>query len=100
MTSEISHQEQGMRHVTIEDIVNYTSGEPTDVEKLTFENHVTTCNHCGDLNQEFKDLLSSLREDSACEPPVDAVQWSINLFQPVIQPQSKGPIRKIIAALV
>jgi hypothetical protein len=40
-----------------------------------------------------------LREDSSFEPPTEALEWGINLFQPVMQPE-KGGVRKIIASLV
>ena len=89
-----------MRHATVENIVSYMTGEPTDVEKLTFEDHLVTCPECSDLKQEFQALLSRLREDSSFEPPADAVQWSVGLFQPITRRESKGAVRKIIAALV
>ena len=89
-----------MRHVTVEDLINYLDGRPTDVEKLTLETHLTTCADCKELKQEFQALTQRLREDSSFEPPADLVQWGVSLFQPVMQPESKGSVRKIIAALV
>jgi hypothetical protein len=88
-----------MRHLTIEDIVTYTDGPTTDVEKLTLETHLTSCKECSELKQEFQNLLVQLREDVSFEPPAEVVEWGANLFQPVMQPQ-KGGVRKIIAALV
>jgi hypothetical protein len=75
-------------------------GQPTDVEKSTVENHLGSCTECRGLMQEFQALITRLREDSTFEPPATAVQWGINLFQPVMQPESRGTIRKIIASLV
>jgi hypothetical protein len=90
-----------MRHVTVEDLINYLDGRPTDVEKLTLETHLTACADCNELKQEFQALTLRLREDSSFEPPADLVQWGVSLFQPVMQPESKsGSVRKIIAALV
>jgi hypothetical protein len=89
-----------MRHVTVENIINYMTSEPTDVSELTFEDHLVACTDCSDLRQEFQALLSRLREDSSFEPPDGAVQWGISLFQPITRLESKGTVRKIIAALV
>ena len=89
-----------MRHVTVENLVNYTDGQPTDVEKSTLESHLAACSECAELKQEFHSLMTRLREDSSFEPPVDVVQWGVNLFQPIMQPESKSTLRKIIASLV
>src|SRR5438094_8561868 len=89
-----------MRHVTIENLINYMDGQPTDVEKSTLEGHLVTCAECSQLKQEFQILTTRLREDSSFEPPAELVQWGVSLFQPVMQPESKGTIRKIIASLV
>jgi len=89
-----------MRHITVENLINYTDGQPTDVEKSTLEGHLATCTECSELKQEFHALMTRLREDSSFEPPAALMQWGIALFQPVMQPESKGTIRKIIASLV
>ena len=89
-----------MRHVTVENLINYIEGQPTDVEKSTLESHLVTCSECTELKQEFHALMTQLREDSSFEPPVEAVQWGISLFQPIMQPESRGTIRKLIASLV
>ena len=88
-----------MRHITVENIMDYVDGVGKDVEKLTFETHLAGCNECSELKQEFQALVTQLREDSSFEPPADVVQWGINLFQPVMQPEKEG-LRKIIAAVV
>lgn len=89
-----------MRHVTVENLINYMDGQPTDVEKSTLDTHLAACAECTELKQEFQALMTRLREDSSFEPPADVVQWGISLFQPVMQPESKGTLRKIIASLV
>ena len=89
-----------MRHLTVENLINYMESLPTDVEKPTLENHLATCRECSELKQELQALMLRLQEDSSFEPPAEAVQWGVNLFQPVMQPESKGTLRKIIAALV
>jgi len=88
-----------MRHITIENIMDYMDGRGNDVEKLTLETHLADCSDCLELKQEFQVLVTQLRDDSSFEPPADVVQWGVNLFQPVMQPE-KGGLRKIIAALV
>src|SRR5262245_22156033 len=88
-----------MRHITVENIMDYVDGLGKDVEKLTFETHLEDCRECSELKQEFQALVTQLRQDSSFEPPAEVVQWGINLFQPVMQPEREG-LRKIIAAVV
>jgi hypothetical protein len=88
-----------MRHVTIENIVNYMDGQASDVEKSTLESHLKSCGECVELKQEFQVFVTRLQEDSSYEPPADLVQWGVNLFQPVMQPKAGG-LRKMIASLV
>ena len=89
-----------MRHVTTEEISNYTDGKASDTERQFIDNHTTSCSECKELHQDFQMLVNRLREDSTFEPPRDLVQWGINLFQPVMQPQAKGSFRRLIASLV
>ncbi len=91
-----------MRHLTIEDLINYTDVEEAGVEKSTLESHLKACGECAELQQEFQLLIARLREDSAYEPPAHLVEWGLKLFQPMAQ-QKVGAIRglrKIIASLV
>lgn len=88
-----------MRHLTVENIMDYMDGMGTDVEKSTVETHLVDCKECSELRQEFQVLTMQLREDSAFEPPAELVQWGVDLFQPVMQPEKSG-LRKIIATLV
>ena len=87
-----------MRHVTVENLIDYMEGQSSDVEKPTVEGHLASCRECEELKQEFQVLIARLREDASFEPPVEAVHWGINLFQPVMQPQGavRG-LRKFIA---
>jgi len=88
-----------MLHVSAENLMNYMDGQTSDVEKSTMETHLLSCKDCAELGQEFRALVSRLREDSSFEPPAEVVRWGINLFQPVMQP-AVGGLRKIIASLV
>lgn len=88
-----------MRHLTVENIMDYMDGIGTDVEKSTVATHLVDCEECSELKQEFQVLAMQLREDSAFEPPAELVQWGVDLFQPVMQLEKSG-LRKIIAALV
>jgi len=89
-----------MRHLTVENIMTYVDGKTVADDKPVVEQHLSACSECAELRQELHHLVSQLQQDSACEPPSDALQWGIELFQPVMQPASGGRIRKIIAALV
>jgi len=89
-----------MRHVSTEQIVNYTDGTTSVTERAGYENHVTACKECHELNQEFQLLVMRLRNDATSEPPRDLVQWGVNLFQPVAQLEPGGALKKLIALLV
>jgi len=89
-----------MRHVSTEQIVNYTDGSTSVAERAVYENHLTACKECHGLSEEFQFLVTRLRNDSTCEPPRDLVQWGVNLFQPVAQPATGGILKKLIALLV
>jgi hypothetical protein len=90
-----------MRHVTVENLIDYIEGHISNVEKSTLENHVASCMECGELKQEFQVLITRLGEDASFEPPAELVQWGINLFQPVTQPEGVvSGLRKFIASLV
>jgi hypothetical protein len=82
--------------------MSYVDGQAHETDKAAIEGHLTVCSECSDRRAELNNLLSHLRQDFACEPPSEIVQWGIDLFQPVIQPAaaSGGRLRKIIAALV
>jgi hypothetical protein len=90
-----------MRHVTVENLIDYIEGQSSDVDKSTLEGHLASCRECAELKQEFQVLIARLREDASFEPPAELVQWGINLFQPIMQPQGavRG-LRKFIASLV
>jgi len=90
-----------MRHVTVENLIDYIEGHGSDVEKSTLEGHVASCSECGELKQEFHAIISRLRDDASFEPPAELVQWGISLFQPVVQPKGVvSGLRKFIASLV
>lgn len=89
-----------MRHLTIENLINYVDGQVSGAEKSTLEMHLSICAECMAFRQELEGMLSRLREDPAYEPPAELVQWSIELFQPVLQPYTGVTLRKIIASLV
>ena len=90
-----------MRHVTVENLIDYIEGHGSNVEKSTLESHVASCKECGELKQEFHTIISRLHVDASFEPPAELVQWGINLFQPVIQPKGVvSGLRKFIASLV
>jgi hypothetical protein len=89
-----------MSHLKVENIVTYIEGRASTVETLTAKEHLSTCSECSELRQELQGLVTQLREDSSFEPPTELVQWGVSLFQPVIQPETGGKLRKIIASLI
>jgi len=90
-----------MPHVNVEDLMNYMHGQGSEVEKSAVETHLMSCQECAGQKQEFQGLITRLLEDSAFEPPADLVQWGVNLFQPIVQPQAaRRGLRKIIASLI
>jgi hypothetical protein len=78
--------------------MNYIDGTGSEDEKGSIESHLQGCVDCSELKQEFQALVSHLRNDAAFEPPVNLVQWGINLFQPVMRPL--GSLPRFIASLV
>ncbi len=88
-----------MRHVNIENLINYMDGQTLDVEKSTLESHLTNCGECAELKQEFQAFMVRLQEDASFEPPAELVQWGVNLFQPVMQLKAGG-VRRMIASLI
>jgi len=90
-----------MRHVTVDNLIDYIEDQASDVEKSTLENHLTNCSECEELKQEFQVMIARLREDASFEPPAELLQWGIKLFQPVAQPKGAASgLRKFIASLV
>src|SRR5436190_23166817 len=91
----------GMRHITIENLMTYLESNSSDVEKSTLETHVAACGDCADLKQEFQNLLFSLKEDASFEPPADIMKWVIDLFQPVMHLKDVvSRFRKFISTLI
>jgi len=89
-----------MRHLTVNNLIDYIEGQASAAEKITLEDHLSNCSECLELKQEFESLITRLREDSAFEPPSELVQWGVDLFQPVVQPKAGGTLRTIVASLV
>jgi len=54
-----------MRHVTVENLIDYIESQASDVEKSTLERHMTDCNECEELKQEFQIVIARLREDAS-----------------------------------
>jgi hypothetical protein len=74
-------------------------GSVTDADKATIGDHLTNCNDCAELRQEFQSLMIRLEGDASFEPPAELVQWGVNLFQPILRPQTGG-LPRFIASLV
>lgn len=89
-----------MRHLSVENLMNYMDGQVSSAEKLTADEHLAHCSECLELRDEFQGLVTRLQDDSAYEPPSELLQWSVDLFQPVLKVENGGTVRRIIASLV
>src|SRR5947207_12625257 len=88
-----------MQHVSLEALMNCIDGSASEGERSTVEAHVMNCKECADQKQEFQLLWTRLLEDSAFEPPTDALNESISLFQQVFRPERQS-VPHFIASLV
>lgn len=90
-----------MRHLSVEKILDYIEGRASEASRVELEKHLEAeCARCEAAIGEFRQLIGFLNEDSKLEPPADSLQWAIDLFQPVVQSEKPGRIRRIIASLV
>jgi hypothetical protein len=91
-----------MRHVNAEKLMEYMDGQLTEESKAMVDAHVSNCSGCRQERHELHQFMTRIQADSAFEPPVDAMQFAVGLFQPVLQPQESmgGKVRRIIASLV
>jgi hypothetical protein len=75
-----------MRHLTAEALLEQMDrktrkGEPDEVGQ-----HLTSCIRCREQFAELEELVGFLDRDRANEPPPEALEWSLRLFQPVLRP--------------
>ena len=91
-----------MRHINAEKLIEYMDGQLTEETKAMIDTHLSHCPSCQETRQELQQFTIQLQEDSSFEPPAEVLQWGLNLFQPMLQPQDSGVarIRKIVASLV
>jgi len=92
-----------MTHLKTENILGFIDGSSTTSVRTETENHLKVCRECDDLRMELTELMTRLQADSAYEPPVQLMQWGIDLFQPVVRPEAVGAgawVRKFVASLV
>ena len=89
-----------MLHITVEKLISYMDGQASDVEKSNVISHLSGCTECTELKEELDGFIIRLLEDSTYEPPANLVQWGVNLFQPVMQTETGGKLRKYIASLI
>ena len=91
-----------MRHVNAAKLMEYMDGQLTEEAKAMVDAHVANCSGCQQEKHVLQQFMTRLQADSSFEPPVDALQFAVGLFQPVLQPQEtvSGKVRRIIASLV
>jgi hypothetical protein len=82
--------------------MEYIDGQGTAETRAATETHLAQCSDCVELKQELSQFILQLQGDAAFEPPAGVVQWSVGLFQPLLQTKEtvRGKIRKIVASLV
>ena len=88
-----------MRHPTTETILDFLENKAASASLDSLEEHLTSCGRCESKSQEFQQLTGFLQEDAANEPPSHLLEWSVELFQPVLRPQG-STLRRIFGALV
>ncbi len=89
-----------MGHLNVEELVSYVEGQARIDAKPVIEKHLNACTDCTEVSREIRNLLTRLQQDAAYEPPVQLLQQSIDVFQPVMQTPSGSKLRKIIGILV
>jgi hypothetical protein len=88
-----------MRHVTAEAITDYIDGRISLAERDAVVSHLASCKECAELKQELQVLVSHLQKDASFEPPAQLLQWGVQLFQPIIRPET-STVPRFIASLV
>ena len=88
-----------MAHLNVEELVGYVEGISQEANWI-IEQHLSACSECTEISHDIRNLITRLQEDGIFEPPVELLQQSISLFQPVIQLGSGSKLRKIIGILV
>ena len=91
-----------MRHLTTEKLMEYMDGQLTEEARTMIDTHLAGCLDCRELKVELTQFIDKLKSDAIFEPPAEAVQWGLNLFQPMLQPRESlgGKVRKIVASLI
>ena len=91
-----------MRHLNAEKLMEYMDSQLTDATKAMVDSHLSQCMDCSQVRQELQEFVVWMRADASFEPPAEVLQWGLNLFQPMLQPQESvsGKVRRIIASLV
>jgi hypothetical protein len=91
-----------MRHVNAEKLMEYMDGQLTEQARALIDSHLSHCSDCQQTKQELQQFVIWIQSDSSYEPPAEALQWGVNLFQPMLQPAegAGSKVRKIVASLV
>lgn len=88
-----------MRHLTTDTLLNHIENTEDSADRATRTEHLSSCTSCQEKAEELQELVGFLSQDAANEPPVDLVQWGMQLFQPVLRPK-ENPLRRIVGKLV
>jgi len=75
-----------MRHLTVETLLEHIEARLGTVELTQAMAHLATCDRCRAQASELEELMEFLERDRENEPPQDALDWTTQLFQPVLRP--------------
>ena len=89
-------REDGMRHLTTENVLAYLDGQAGETEQAAIEAHLSACAECSGLKKEMQELESLLYEQPSLEPPEDFVQAWKDVF-PAMRGEKKLWINRIIS---
>jgi len=84
-----------MRHLTVETMLEHIEGGTVPAGLGEVEMHLAACSRCREQATELGEILSMLAEDGENEPPKEALDWSLALFQPVVRP-GRSPVGRVL----
>src|ERR1700733_7903394 len=88
-----------MTHLSTENIITYLDGKAAEAERSRLEAHLAICAECAESKRQIETLDTWLREDASFEPSGHLVERWMNVFEPVVKPETTS-LGRIIASVV
>ena len=82
-------------HISLETLVDIAEDRVTGPTLETAQSHISTCATCDDTLRQLRQLILTMKSDTAKDPPRDVLLSAINVFSPPTQ----SPLRRILATL-